>query len=459
MSTAVGWIVSDSIKLVIVAIMACISALQLQQVGSVETKQKLHAANLFVGILMLVWLGDLNGVLGMGWRFFLIASDTIVATMAEEGLYIGYVVTYTSYATTKFSSRLPSIIGCGFVFVGLVFALCHLASVILTVATDNYRFAALRHAASTFLLLFVSLTTSTLILKLKRLLASLTGGLATPICDEEEGWSHEQRDKTDQRVQFLPAHNSDSSSRCQRNASNKNKKGNGDAYDEEEEDNHGLSQGENRSFPSGSRSGSRGGLRLSGADAKAWGPARAKVRSSSLSKRKNSRGVRMSSGGGVNIEAIQRNLNKILFCMAPVCALGLASLVILVVRAEYTHESYSDLCRKDNLNYSIKLDIIGYWSVIGIHFFLIYYAFVPMERICGYHLNPPIHVQEASIPHGDYDDLDDDDDFHVYQAELSVSRDEVSKSSGINGSNGSNGHAGHHLLSAENVKHCNEAEG
>lgn len=110
----------------------------------------------------------LYSLVGMGWRVFLGLSSLLVSVMMEEGLYIAYLVTYTSYARTRLSGGMSPVIGMCYFLVGLVYFLCQLASVLLTLRSDEFRWSLLRHASTTSLLLFISIYSGLLIYRLKR---------------------------------------------------------------------------------------------------------------------------------------------------------------------------------------------------------------------------------------------------------------------------------------------------
>jgi len=286
------WVISDSLKLFVVVCLLVTSALQLlkhaKRRGSTQTRRsrgigfrsrrRLQWANLVVGTIFTVWLADLHGLVGMGWRVFLGLSSLLVSVMMEEGLYIGYLVTYTSYARTRLSGGMSPVIGMCYFLVGLTYFLCQLASVLLTLRSDEFRWSLLRHASTTSLLLFISIYSGLLIYRLKREVGRLAGGIVATRPYPHDDYDYKSETRVNQ--QFLK---------------------------------------------------------------------------------------------------LQAILTKILLTMLPVCAVGILSGVMLVIRTlQNEYGSYSRMFRRSQRTYSLPQDIEGYWSILLVHGFFVYYAYIPM---------------------------------------------------------------------------------
>lgn len=185
-SSVVGWVVSDSLKLLVMSVLMVATILQLKTGTPVTAKRHIHWLNFICGVIIITWLSNLHGVAGQGWIAYLILSDAAIAIEVLTGLYTAYVVTCASYATSKLSSKLPLMIGGSFTFVAVCYIICHILSVALTISNDDYRFSLLRHVANSLVLFFVSIYTGILIFRLKRMLRSLTDTLSEGL-DPDDG--------------------------------------------------------------------------------------------------------------------------------------------------------------------------------------------------------------------------------------------------------------------------------
>uniref|UniRef100_A0A7S3YMD8 Uncharacterized protein n=1 Tax=Lotharella globosa TaxID=91324 RepID=A0A7S3YMD8_9EUKA len=166
------WIVSDSIKLGIVLVFLGVSVVQAAQQHSMSTKRYIHYANVIVGVVFAFELAQAHGSGLGGWKGFIVLADIVVTIIALEAFYISYAVLWAIFSSSSVRSlsRFPEGLKYAFLVVAICFVLCHIISLGLTIAHNDYQYSTIRHSATLVLLLCTSLTNIVLILKLKRIL-------------------------------------------------------------------------------------------------------------------------------------------------------------------------------------------------------------------------------------------------------------------------------------------------
>jgi len=75
----------------------------------------------------------------------------------------------------------------------------------------------------------------------------------------------------------------------------------------------------------------------------------------------------------IGSDRIQTTLTRVLFVLTPISMLGLASVIVLSLRAIRIKKSYSSMLRAANSHFTIEDSIISDWSIVALEFFYVFY--------------------------------------------------------------------------------------
>jgi len=195
------WIISDSIKLCVCAVLLVLALLQMFKSGhNIFLRKICHATNVMAGVTICVWLINMNGLLGYGWIAELVLGELNIFILLQEGILISYWVTKAGYESTNLSNRLPERFGLIFIAISAMYTvcgmdlcgyirmwngslwihqkrklnfllqICDIIGVTLTAVYDNYRYSIIRHLAGALVLFVVSTFTGWLLFKLRSIL-------------------------------------------------------------------------------------------------------------------------------------------------------------------------------------------------------------------------------------------------------------------------------------------------
>lgn len=185
-NTADEWIISDSLKIVLVLAMLSINAMMIanqrpmpasrrRNFGAVA-RQRLMWANCVNMTITVVWLTDMHGLSGFGWRFFLVVSTMIVTLCSLSGLYVCFVIAWTQHTSSQLTARLPRWITVSYITVAVLDIVCQITGVVLTMVYDEYHWSVFRHTGTSFMIVFTGATLAYYVVQLKRMLASFSAG-------------------------------------------------------------------------------------------------------------------------------------------------------------------------------------------------------------------------------------------------------------------------------------------
>mmetsp|Transcript_19389 Transcript_19389/g.47411 ORF Transcript_19389/g.47411 Transcript_19389/m.47411 type:complete len:167 (-) Transcript_19389:135-635(-) len=76
-------------------------------------------------------------------------------------------------------------------------------------------------------------------------------------------------------------------------------------------------------------------------------------------------------------EALQRKLNWMLCVYIPISMLAIFAIGVLTVDTQTDHRPYSMIITGSYNKYSVFYDIFGFWYIILVYLFLVYYAYIP----------------------------------------------------------------------------------
>mmetsp|Transcript_35532 Transcript_35532/g.69010 ORF Transcript_35532/g.69010 Transcript_35532/m.69010 type:complete len:340 (+) Transcript_35532:28-1047(+) len=153
--TDLAWLVSDALKLVVIALQFLLSLLQLFTPDPKnDLKRNLHWAQLARGVADWFWMLTAHEPLYLGWRSYAICHTVVNVLIQIMALHLAYILLRANYKVVHLGRKLPLYVGRTYVTAAVLVVFFQVVGMALVLESDMRRSEAVRPVAALAVALF-----------------------------------------------------------------------------------------------------------------------------------------------------------------------------------------------------------------------------------------------------------------------------------------------------------------